>query len=77
MLPMSNTNVEPGVTETQQMRIIAPVGVSPFFLLCVENFFKYVSIFLRALYDYDCASVILLLDRPFRIKSTFQVFLQD
>ncbi|KXN86591.1 AP-1 complex subunit gamma-1, partial [Leucoagaricus sp. SymC.cos] len=26
MLPMSNTNVEPGATETQQMRIVAPVG---------------------------------------------------
>lgn len=38
MLPMSNTNVEPGVTETQQMRIIAPVGVSPFLFLCVGNF---------------------------------------
>ncbi|TEB36632.1 Adaptor protein complex AP-1 gamma subunit [Coprinellus micaceus] len=26
MLPMSNPNVEPGVTETQQMRVVAPVG---------------------------------------------------
>lgn len=29
MLPMSNPNVSPGATETQQMRVVAPVGVSP------------------------------------------------
>jgi len=28
MLPMSSTDVNPGVVETQQMRVIAPVGVS-------------------------------------------------
>lgn len=28
MLPMSSTNVNPGGIETQQMRVIAPVGVS-------------------------------------------------
>lgn len=28
MLPMSNPNVSPGSVETQQMRIVAPVGVS-------------------------------------------------
>ena len=29
MLPMSNPNVEPGATENQQMRVVAPVGVRP------------------------------------------------
>ena len=28
MLPMSSSNVNPGAAETQQMRVIAPVGVS-------------------------------------------------
>ncbi|XP_006461976.1 hypothetical protein AGABI2DRAFT_151584 [Agaricus bisporus var. bisporus H97] len=28
MLPMSNTSVQPGATETQQMRVIAPIGSS-------------------------------------------------
>ena len=28
MLPMSQPNVNPGATETQQMRIMTPVGVS-------------------------------------------------
>lgn len=29
MLPMSNPDVQPGATETQQMRVVAPPGVSP------------------------------------------------
>lgn len=29
MLPMSNSDVQPGTTETQQLRVIAPPGVSP------------------------------------------------
>ena len=33
MLPMSSPDVNPGATETQQMRVIAPVGVSPHSLL--------------------------------------------
>lgn len=33
MLPMSNTDVRPGAIETQQMRVIAPPGVSPCLLL--------------------------------------------
>jgi AP-1 complex subunit gamma-1 len=28
MLPMSNPNINPGAVETQQMRVVAPVGVS-------------------------------------------------
>jgi hypothetical protein len=28
MLPMSNPDVNPGVVETQQMRVVAPVGAS-------------------------------------------------
>ena len=28
MLPMSSPDVQPGAVETQQMRVIAPVGVS-------------------------------------------------
>ena len=28
MLPMSSPDVNPGATETQQMRVVAPVGVS-------------------------------------------------
>jgi len=28
MLPMSNTSVNPGATETQQLRVMAPVGSS-------------------------------------------------
>lgn len=31
MLPMSNSDVGPGAVETQQMRVIAPVGVSLYF----------------------------------------------
>ena len=30
MLPMSSPDVNPGATETQQMRVVAPVGVSRF-----------------------------------------------
>lgn len=30
MLPMSNSDVQPGAIETQQMRVIAPVGVRLF-----------------------------------------------
>lgn len=30
MLPMSNTTVVPGATETQQLRVIAPIGVATF-----------------------------------------------
>jgi AP-1 complex subunit gamma-1 len=28
MLPMSNPSVNPGSVETQQMRVVAPIGVS-------------------------------------------------
>jgi len=38
MLPMSNPNVNPGSTETQQMRVIAPVGVSFFHSLVYCNY---------------------------------------
>jgi AP-1 complex subunit gamma-1 len=34
MLPMSSPDVNPGATETQQMRVVAPVGVSHHFLSC-------------------------------------------
>lgn len=33
MLPMSNSDVQPGATETQQMRVMAPPGVSYCFSL--------------------------------------------
>ena len=34
MLPMSSPQVNPGATETQQMRVVAPVGVSMIPFLC-------------------------------------------
>ena len=34
MLPMSNPVVNPGAVETQQMRVVAPVGVS--ILICTS-----------------------------------------
>ena len=39
MLPMSNPNINPGAVETQQMRVVAPVGVSylRFPLFDIEN----------------------------------------
>lgn len=38
MLPMSNADVHPGATETQQMRVIAPVGVSSCILVWVPAY---------------------------------------
>lgn len=45
---MSNTNVEVGATETQHMRIIAPVGVSYFEEVIIERPVSYNTIFLQS-----------------------------
>ena len=38
MLPMSNTDVKPGSSETQQLRVTAPVGVRSYLFSYVDFF---------------------------------------
>ena len=42
-LQMSNPSVNPGSVETQQMRVVAPVGVRPLFWLVFEVSFNSVE----------------------------------
>lgn len=65
MLPMSNPDVRPGATETQQMRVLAPPGVSPCLPLIHETDFSRQS----RMYGYDYAWRLRLLVKRYRIRS--------
>ena len=68
MLPISNTTVTPGATETQQMRVVAPVGVSRLTIL----FLLLLTIFIRAMYVCGYESRTQSRVGKYKIKWTFQ-----
>jgi hypothetical protein len=67
---MSSPDIKPGSVETQQMRVVAPVGVRNNFLYCEDN--DICVFFLRVLSDCGCGYHIRLRVRHIRTKLTFQ-----
>lgn len=67
MLPMSNQTVNLGATETQQLRILAPAGVSATNVSRVALTDLYL-LETRVIYDYVCVSDFQSEVRLFRIK---------